>query len=93
MAHPGYVFALLFSKGIAVQIDALLTGSNYPAISSRDVRSLEAEFPSYEEQEAIANACMDMDTELAALERRRDKTRALKQGMMQELLTGHTRLV
>ena len=34
-----------------------------------------------------------MDAELAALEQRRDKTRALKQGMMQELLTGRTRLV
>jgi type I restriction enzyme S subunit len=34
-----------------------------------------------------------MDEELAALEQRRDKTRALKQGMMQELLTGRTRLL
>ena len=34
----------------------------------------------------------DMDTELSALEARRDKTRALKQGMMQQLLTGKTRL-
>jgi len=34
-----------------------------------------------------------MDAELAALEARRGKTRALKQGMMQELLTGRTRLV
>ena len=36
---------------------------------------------------------LDLDAELAALEARRDKTRALKQGMMQELLTGRTRLV
>ena len=35
----------------------------------------------------------DMDAELAALETRRDKTRDLKQAMMQELLTGKTRLV
>ena len=34
-----------------------------------------------------------MDAELTALEQRRDKTRALKQGMMQELLTGRTRLI
>jgi type I restriction enzyme, S subunit len=34
-----------------------------------------------------------MDPELTALEQRRDKTRALKQAMMQELLTGRTRLV
>ena len=42
---------------------------------------------------AIAEVLSDLDAELAALERRRAKTRALKQGMMQELLTGRTRLV
>ena len=42
---------------------------------------------------AIAEVLSDMDAELAALEQRRAKTRALKQGMMQELLTGRTRLI
>ena len=42
---------------------------------------------------AIAEVLSDMDAELAALEQRRDKTRDLKQGMMQALLTGRTRLV
>ena len=46
-----------------------------------------------EEQTAIATVLSDMDAELTALETRRDKTRALKQGMMQELLTGRIRLV
>jgi type I restriction enzyme S subunit len=45
------------------------------------------------EQTAIAAVLTDMDATLSALEQRRDKTRALKQGMMQELLTGRTRLV
>jgi type I restriction enzyme, S subunit len=45
------------------------------------------------EQDAIAAVISDMETEVSALEARRDKTRALKQGMMQELLTGRTRLV
>jgi type I restriction enzyme S subunit len=49
--------------------------------------------PSIDEQRAIAAVLSDMDAEIAALEARRDKTRALKQGMMQELLTGRTRLV
>jgi type I restriction enzyme S subunit len=49
--------------------------------------------PSLAEQTAIATILSDMDTEIAALEARRDKTRALKQGMMQELLTGRIRLV
>jgi type I restriction enzyme S subunit len=46
-----------------------------------------------DEQAAIASVLFDMDAELTALEARRDKTRALKQAMMQELLTGKTRLV
>jgi len=45
------------------------------------------------EQTAIAAVLSDMDAELAALEARRDKTRALKHAMMQDLLTGRTRLV
>jgi type I restriction enzyme S subunit len=45
-----------------------------------------------EEQTAIATILSDMDTEIAALEQKRNKTHALKQGMMQELLTGKTRL-
>jgi type I restriction enzyme S subunit len=49
--------------------------------------------PPLPEQTAIATVLSDMDLELAALEQRRDKTRALKQGMMQELLTGRTRLL
>jgi type I restriction enzyme S subunit len=49
--------------------------------------------PPRQEQTAIAAVLSDMDAELSALEARRDKTRALKQGMMQELLTGRVRLI
>jgi len=49
--------------------------------------------PTLPEQAAIAEVLSDMDAELAALQQRRDKTRTLKQGMMQELLTGRVRLV
>lgn len=49
--------------------------------------------PTDEEQTAIAEVLTDMDAELAALEQRREKTRVLKQGVMQELLTGRTRLI
>ena len=45
------------------------------------------------EQTAIATVLSEMDGELGKLEQRREKTRALKQAMMQELLTGRTRLV
>ena len=56
------------------------------------IRALSVPFPTLAEQTAIAAVLSDMDAELAALEARRDKTRALKQGMMQALLTGRIRL-
>ena len=51
------------------------------------------QLPSFLEQKAIATILSDMDAEIAALEKRRAKTQAMKQGMMQELLTGKTRLI
>ncbi|MEN3029947.1 restriction endonuclease subunit S [Chromobacterium amazonense] len=57
------------------------------------INGTEVNLPSPVEQTAIAAALSDMDVELAALEARLAKTRALKTGMMQELLTGRTRLV
>jgi type I restriction enzyme S subunit len=62
-------------------------------ISQSKFRSLIVRVPPLPEQTAIAAVLSDMDAELAALEERREKTRQLKQGMMQELLTGRTRLV
>jgi type I restriction enzyme S subunit len=62
-------------------------------ISARNLARLEFHRPSLPEQTPIAEVLTDLDAELAALEQHREKTRALKQGMMQELLTGRTRLV
>lgn len=58
-----------------------------------EFQELEVKIPHEKEQAAIVAVLTDMDAELSALDARRDKTRALKQGMMQELLTGRTRLV
>ena len=55
--------------------------------------TIEIDLPQFFEQQAIATILSDMDAEIAALEQRRDKTHALKQGMMQELLTGKIRLI
>lgn len=57
------------------------------------IKAIPIPLPSLEEQTAIASALSDADDELTTLEMRRDKTRALKQAMMQELLTGRIRLV
>jgi len=93
VTHPSYVFFHLFANCVNRQIETLLTGSNYPAINSGDVRALEIPLPTHAEQIAIAAVLTEMDAELAVLEQRLAKTRALKQGMMQELLTGRTRLI
>jgi type I restriction enzyme S subunit len=68
-------------------------GTKVSGISKTNITKLTLPLPSLLEQTAIAEVLSDMDSELAALTQRRDKTRALKQGMMQELLTGRTRLV
>ena len=68
-------------------------GSTFLEIGKRDLASIEVRLPQHEEQRAIAAVLSDMDAAIAALERRRDKTRAIKQGMMQQLLTGRVRLV
>ena len=49
--------------------------------------------PTLAEQTAIAAILSDMDAEIEALEEKRDKYKAVKQGMMQELLTGRIRLI
>ena len=62
-------------------------------ISAASLSAIEVTIPALPEQTAIAAVLTDMDAELAVLEQRQAKTRALKQGMMQELLTGRIRLV
>ncbi len=57
------------------------------------VQDFTLRLPPLPEQTAIAAVLTEMDAELAVLEQRQAKTRALKQGMMQELLTGRTRLI
>lgn len=93
IANPGYVFSHLFAANINKQIDALLTGSNYPAINSRDVLQLEIPLPEFDEQVAISGILNDLDLEVVALESKLDKARQIKQSMMQELLTGRIRLI
>ena len=68
-------------------------GQTMACLNTQILKGIAVVLPSLPEQTAIAEVLSDMDAELAALEQRRDKTRDLKQGMMQELLTGRTRLV
>jgi len=91
---PGFIYDHLFVHAVNKQVEEALAGSNYPAINSRDVKQLMLPCPPYvEEQQSIATVLSDMDVEIEAMEQRRAKTADLKQAMMQELLTGKTRLV
>lgn len=73
---------------------SLCGGSTFLEISKAQLSVYEVKFPpTIEEQTAIANVLSDMDAGIDALEARLAKTRALKTGMMQALLTGRIRLV
>ena len=77
-------------------MELLVTGTtgSHQRISPASALKMEVALPpSLNEQTAIATVLSDMDEEIAALERRRHKARRIKQGMMQELLTGRIRLV
>ncbi len=71
VASAGFVYQHLFHGVIPKQIEALIAGSNYPAISTKDVRAFQIPMPSIEEQTAIATVLSDMDAEIEALEARR----------------------
>ena len=83
-------FQLLLKQGVIYKAQ---TGGAQPHIHAVDLIPLEIGLCSLKEQTAIATVLSDMDAEISVLESRRDKTCALKQGMMQELLTGRIRLV
>lgn len=87
-----FMSQVVFSYVIQAQIELLITGSNYPAINSKDVRELRVPLPPLKEQEAIAEALTVMDDELEALTEQVSKLRMVKEGMMQDLLTGKVRL-
>jgi type I restriction enzyme S subunit len=73
---------------------SLCGGSTFLEIGKTQLSAYKVRLPCMKaEQTAIATVLTEMDGELAVLEQRREKTRALKQAMMQELLTGRTRLV
>ncbi len=90
----GYLTQFVGSDIFISYCDSVKTVTAIPHISPSDIRNFRIPVPpDIKEQTAIAAVLAEMDAELAALTQRRDKTRALKQAMMQELLTGRTRLI
>lgn len=86
-----YVYYLLQSMQEAIY--RAQTGGAQPHIHPDDITPLRARYPAdIAEQEAIAALLSDMDRETDALEQELDKARRVRQGMMQQLLTGNIRL-
>jgi type I restriction enzyme S subunit len=83
----------LFYKFNMIDWRSYNEASGVPSLNASTIENIEINLAKPDEQTAIATVLSDMDAELSALVGRRDKTRALKQGMMQELLTGRIRLV
>jgi type I restriction enzyme S subunit len=95
-SDPSRVFGAFLSYVIRREEDQVLrlvTGSTVYHLYGSDMKKFKFAFPSVPEQIAISSLLSEMDAELTTLESRLAKTRDLKQGMMQELLTGRTRLV
>lgn len=86
----GYLHCI---RTVKANIDRLATGMKVFGVSKNNLKTIPIPVPPKEEQTAIAAILSDMDKDIQTLRQRLDKIRQLKQGMMQELLTGKTRLI
>ena len=94
LAHVKHLIQLYRSKKYGEYIENKLDGGIQKFISLGVLRSTKIPLPANKaEQTAIAEILSEMDAELDALAGKLSKARQIKQGMMQELLTGKTRLV
>lgn len=89
----GFKAYLQFIPAFGRHLRSLAAGTKVLATNRAHIATVNIALPSPEEQCAIVAVLSNMDNELFALDAQRDKAHALKQGMMQELLTGRIRLV
>ncbi len=87
-ADPRFLYYVF----LTVDWRSMNEASGVPSLSSRRVESVEVQLPEVAEQRAIRSVLDDAGSGVAALQSRLVKARATKQGMMQQLLTGRTRL-
>lgn len=88
----GYFFYIYFRNNFLDRVMSMTAKSSVDSVRMEMIADMEIPIPPVPEQKAIAQILSDMDTEIATLEAKRDKYKQVKQGMMQELLTGKTRL-
>lgn len=84
-----YLFYYLVDRGLSQVADT----TSIPQINNKHIIPYQVLLPRKEEQKAIAQILSDMDQEIEVLEQKQEKYKAIKHGMMQELLTGKKRLV
>lgn len=92
LIEPMFLFYLFSSEYFNDFISVISAGSTITHLYQKDFVNFQFPLPSKTEQTAIAQLLSDMDAEIEVLECRLKKTQALKQGMMQALLTGKIRL-
>lgn len=90
---PAFLAGYAMTKAYWDWVRLMSMRSGQPGINGYEYAQLPLTLPHVSEQTAIAAVLSDMDAEIAALEGKLSKARAIKQGMMQELLTGRIRLV
>lgn len=88
-----YLYYLLGSDSVYKQYQSLAAGSGVLNLNKKLVAAVELDIPEITEQRAIATILSDMDEEIVELEAKRDKYASIRQGMMQQLLTGKIRLI
>ncbi len=92
--NPEFFYYLLMSEVFQTFLSQLSAGSTINHLYQKDFVNFKFKTPNtIDEQIAIANILSDMDSEIEALNNKREKYAKIKQGMMQELLTGRTRLI
>jgi len=84
---PRFILYSILSDAVTAQIEALVVGSNYPAINSNDVRRLKVLAPPYTEQTNIAEVLSTVDRAIEQTEALIAKQQRIKTGLMQDLLT------
>lgn len=90
---PGYCSYVVQSERYWQWVATMSTRSGQPGINGQEYGTFCLPLPKTCEQRAIAAVLSGIDSEISALKQRREKTRAIKKGMMQQLLTGQVRLI
>lgn len=89
---PGFKGYIAHISSVKSQFDSLATGLKVFSLSKGALRNVQIPHPSFDEQVSITAILVDMEDEIEKLEKKLDKARKIKNGMIEQLLTGQIRL-